>query len=128
MSGLGDPRILQGAGIPIISPLPGVGRGYQDHPMIAVTYRADLPPLENVDSVFNGVLNTAELIQDDAGILSWNGIDASAKLRPTQAEIETFKPALRKLWDEHFANEPGRPLGIIIVYAGYGIEVPVVLV
>lgn len=118
MSGLGDPKILESAGVPVVAPLPGVGREYQDHQMIMTTYKADLPPLENVDSVFNGVLNTTELIKEGADILSWNGVDASAKIRPTQAEIETFKPSLRKVWDEHFAHEPSRPLGVIVVYAG----------
>ncbi|KID81121.1 alcohol oxidase [Metarhizium guizhouense ARSEF 977] len=117
-SGLGDAKLLESAGVPVVAPLPGVGSEHQDHQMVMVTYKADLGPWENVDSVFNGVLNTTELIRDNEAILSWKGVDASAKVRPTQAEIDMFKPALRKWWDEHFAHEPSRPLGIIVVYAG----------
>lgn len=118
-SGVGDVKVLQRSGVPVISPLPGVGHGYQDHQMILTTYKANLAPSENVDSVFNGVLNATELIQEGADILSWNGVDAAAKIRPTRTEISAFKPALRKHWDEHFANEPSRPLGVIVIYAGW---------
>ncbi|KAK2601910.1 hypothetical protein QQS21_004501 [Conoideocrella luteorostrata] len=117
-SGLGDAEILRSSGVPVVSLLPGVGRGYQDHQLISVMYKADLPPSENLDSIFSGAFSEAELIQDRADILSWNGLDASAKIRPTQAEVDTFRPALRKVWDEYFADEPSRPLGVITVYAG----------
>lgn len=118
-SGVGDAEVLERAGVPVVSPVPGVGHEYQDHQMLLTTYKANLLPSDNVDSVFNGVMNTTELIQDDADILSWNGVDAAAKIRPTQAEIKAFKPALRKHWNEHFANVPSRPLGVIVIYAGY---------
>lgn len=119
MSGIGDKDILEQAGVSVVSSLPGVGRDYQNHQMILASYRADLTAKENVDSVFNGVLNATQLIQEDADILSWNGVDASAKIRPTKKDIDAFNPALRKVWEEQYANEPTRPLGVIVVYAGY---------
>ncbi|CAH0025858.1 unnamed protein product [Clonostachys rhizophaga] len=117
-SGVGDPKILEKAGVPVVSALPGVGVNYQDHQMITPVYKADLTAKENVDSVAKGIFNSTELIEQNAPILSWNGVDASAKLRPTQAEINAFKPALRKVWDEHFAKDPSKPLAVMASFAG----------
>ena len=45
-SGVGDERELQRCGIPVVLHLPGVGRGLQDHPLVACVweYRDPLPP------------------------------------------------------------------------------------
>lgn len=118
MSGVGDSKVLAAAGVSVVSDLPGVGADYENHEMILNTYRADLPVSQNVDSVVNGQFNTTELIEKDADILSWNGVDASAKIRPTSEEVATFSPALRKLWHDQYAHVPSKPLGVVVAYAG----------
>jgi hypothetical protein len=83
---------LEKAGVSVVSHSPGVGREYQSHHLITVGYKADLPPSENVDSTSNGVMNITQLIRDNAEILSWNGVDAWAKIRPSQAEMRHLVP------------------------------------
>ncbi|KAL4795814.1 hypothetical protein BDV19DRAFT_362124 [Aspergillus venezuelensis] len=51
LSGIGDPAILQSAGIPTRVPLPAVGTNLQDHPMTAVTYELK-PDNQTLDSLF----------------------------------------------------------------------------
>lgn len=43
LTGVGDPTVLQAAGIEVVKELPGVGNGMQDHP--EVTTQFELPPL-----------------------------------------------------------------------------------
>src|SRR5690606_14237301 len=38
-SGIGDPALLEPAGIGVRHPLPGVGRNLQDHPAVTLEYR-----------------------------------------------------------------------------------------
>jgi choline dehydrogenase len=48
-SGIGDQIVLRFFGIPVVQHLPGVGRGFQDHPRSACVweYREPLPPHNN---------------------------------------------------------------------------------
>lgn len=43
LSGIGDPRVLGGLGIPVVHALPGVGRNLQDHLMSRMTYECTAP-------------------------------------------------------------------------------------
>jgi choline dehydrogenase len=43
LSGIGDRQQLARFGIPLVSEVPGVGRGLQDHPCVGVKYRAACP-------------------------------------------------------------------------------------
>ncbi|KAI1871472.1 uncharacterized protein JN550_004466 [Neoarthrinium moseri] len=117
-SGIGGSDILTQAEIPVTADLPGVGNGYQDHHMVLGTYNSTLTPAQSVDSVINGALNTTELLATNANILSWNGVDASSKIRPSQEDVAGFKPQLRKVWDQSFANVPNKPLGSLVLVAG----------
>lgn len=117
-SGIGDRQVLKQAGVPVISDLPGVGHDYQDHHMILVTYNSTLTPDQSVDSVINGSLNVRELLSNYDKILSWNGVDASSKLRPSQEDVAGFKPELRKVWDNYFEHSPNRPLGSLVLVSG----------
>ncbi|KAH9904670.1 alcohol oxidase [Xylariomycetidae sp. FL2044] len=117
-SGVGPRHVLDRAGIPIVSDLPGVGHDYQDHNMIVATYDSNLTVEESVDSVTNGALNIGQLLGDSAQILSWNGFDASSKIRPTEAEVAAFSPGMRLTWDQHFAHTPNKPLGSLVLVAG----------
>jgi choline dehydrogenase len=39
LSGIGDPRVLAAAGVPVLHPLPGVGENYRDHYMTRMSWR-----------------------------------------------------------------------------------------
>jgi alcohol oxidase len=118
-SGIGNIDVLLRAGVPVIADLPGVGHDYQDHHMVLVTYKSTLTPEQSVDSVINGALNTTELLTTNADILSWNGVDASSKIRPSEEDVAGFKSELQKVWESSFANVPNRPLGSLVLVAGY---------
>lgn len=118
-SGIGNSDVLLRAGVPVIADLPGVGHDYQDHHMVLVTYKSTLTPEQSVDSVINGALNTTELLTTNADILSWNGVDASSKIRPSEEDVAGFKSELHKVWESSFADVPNRPLGSLVLVAGY---------
>lgn len=117
-SGIGSNDVLTRAGVPVITDLPGVGNDCQDHHMVLVTYNSTLTPEQSVDSVINGALNTTELLATNAKIISWNGVDASSKIRPSEEDVAGFKPELQRVWDSSFANVPNRPLGSLVLVAG----------
>jgi 4-pyridoxate dehydrogenase len=43
LSGIGDPQALQTHGIPVLAPLPGVGRNLQDHISAGILWRRSMP-------------------------------------------------------------------------------------
>jgi alcohol oxidase len=118
-SGIGSREILQKANIPIIYDLPGVGSNYEDHQMVTYTYKASLQPEQTLESVIDGTRNVGELLETNDPILSWNGIDANAKLRPTDSDIDELGPEFRKLWDRDYKNVPNKPLAALFLVTGY---------
>ena len=47
LSGVGDPALLQGLGIPVVRAAPAVGMGLQDHIAVSYVYRARVPTLND---------------------------------------------------------------------------------
>lgn len=115
-SGVGNPQVLSRAGVPVVEALEGVGHQYQDHQMAVVVYNSTLD--ETIDTIVNGVMDVPGLVESDAGILSWNGVDGYAKLRPTESDVEGFEPGLRAAWDRDFAHTPGKPLAVVLPMSG----------
>jgi hypothetical protein len=66
------------------------------------SYNSSIPPEDprNIEANKNNVL-------------SWNGVDASAKVRPTESEVAKLCPEFREVWNRDFKNAPNRPLGLI---------------
>lgn len=117
-SGIGNREVLQQAHVPIVAHLPGVGHGYQDHQASLYTYRADMPPEDNWESIYNGTRQIPELLANNDEILSWNGVDASAKIRPTELEAGSLGPKFRQAWDRDFKDVPSKPLISMILVNG----------
>ena len=109
-SGLGDPEILSRASVPVVAEVPGVGKEYQDHHLLAYPYQTSLDPSETADAVSGGRLDIAELIATDASILGWNAQDVTAKVRPTDAEVAELGPEFKAAWDRDFKNNLNKPL------------------
>ncbi|TGJ79688.1 hypothetical protein E0Z10_g9085 [Xylaria hypoxylon] len=116
-SGIGDPQILKAAGIEPVTDLPGVGRDYQDHQLMVYSYKSCLTPEETLDSIVSGRVSSQELIDNNAPILSWNGIDAYCKLRPNEAEISTLGLEFEKAWNKDFRDMADRPLMMVSLCA-----------
>ncbi|KAI0376775.1 GMC oxidoreductase [Hypomontagnella monticulosa] len=117
-SGVGDPQVLERAGIPTILALPGVGRDFQDHQALITVYSSKLDAVDTFESIYNGDRNLQDLVATRDKILSWNGTDASAKIRPTMSEINTLGEQFRLSWDEDFRNNPSRPLTTVLLTNG----------
>jgi choline dehydrogenase-like flavoprotein len=117
-SGIGDREVLQHACVPIVAHLPGVGHGYQDHQTSLYTYKADMPPEDSWESIYNGTRQIPELLANNDKILSWNGVDAAAKIRPTATEVDSLEPRFRQAWDQDFKDIKCKPLISMILVTG----------
>ena len=115
-SGIGDPQILQRAGIPVLEDLPGVGNDYQDHHLSLWAYRTNLTPRETINGYQDGRFNIDEAIKNTDELLGTNAMDAQGKFRPTEAEVEALGPEFKKAWDRDFKDVPDRPLMILALY------------
>ncbi|KAI1370651.1 alcohol oxidase-like protein [Hypoxylon crocopeplum] len=118
-SGIGDPEILKKAGVPVIADLRGVGRGYQDHQVISYYYKGNIPKEETSDHAFIEPSASYEpLLKNNDKTLGWNGFDVSAKIRPTEAEVDALGPEFQKAWERDFSGVPGKPLSTLLHITG----------
>ncbi|KAI8633366.1 GMC oxidoreductase [Xylariaceae sp. FL1651] len=118
-SGIGNPEILQTAGVTLIADVPDVGRHYQDHHMMTYSYKSSLEPEETVDAISSGRLDLHDLIKRNEPILGWNSIDAYCKLRPDEADIASLGPAFEKMWREEYQDRADRPLMLVSLAGGF---------
>ena len=118
-SGLGDPKVLESAGIPVLEDLPGIGNDYQDHHLSLWAYRTNLKPRECINGFQDGRWDIDEAIRNSDELLGTNAMDAQAKLRPTEKEVDALGPEFRKAWDRDFKDAANRPLMILAVYNCY---------
>ncbi|KAI0407261.1 GMC oxidoreductase-domain-containing protein [Xylaria palmicola] len=118
-SGIGDPQILNQAGVPIVADVPGVGADYEDHNSMMYPYKSSLTPEETMDGILSGRTSLDDMIAAEHEMLSYNGVDVQAKLRPTEADVESLGPDFRASWDETFKNVPDKPLMMISPVAAF---------
>ncbi|KAH8901647.1 GMC oxidoreductase [Thozetella sp. PMI_491] len=118
-SGIGSPKVLANAGIPVVVDLPGVGENYQDHNLVMIPYKTNLAPHETIDALFNGNLNREQAIATNSDILSWNSIDAAGKIRLRETEVASLGPEFQAAWDRDYKDNPNRPLMLIALLAMY---------
>jgi len=110
---------LEGAGIPVVEDLPGVGSDYQDHHLSLWAYRTNLTPRETINGFQDGRFDIDTAIKHTDELLGTNGMDAQGKFRPTEAEVEALGPEFKKAWDRDFKNVADRPLMILALYTCY---------
>ncbi|KAJ7758182.1 GMC oxidoreductase-domain-containing protein [Mycena maculata] len=113
-SGIGRKDVLDKAGIPVISELPGVGENYQDHPFYVAPYIAD-PATTTIDPLFRREPETLNRLlkqweKDGTGLMGANGADSAIKMRPHPEELEELGPDFTKYWNDVLANKPDKPL------------------
>jgi alcohol oxidase len=75
-SGVGDPKVLDRAGIPVIEDLPGVGADYQDHHLTLWSYRTNLTSRETINGFSDGRFDIHEAIRHNDELLGTNAMDA----------------------------------------------------
>lgn len=73
-SGVGNTKILEKLGIPVVSDVPGVGEGYQDHHVVLYPYKTSLAPEETIDGILSGRMDVPTEMAKNNPILGWNGI------------------------------------------------------
>ena len=82
LSGIGDPRVLAGVGIPVVREAPAVGEGLQDHLAVSYFYRSKVPTLNNQLAPWTGKVTAAlRYALDRRGPLSMSVNQAGAFLR-----------------------------------------------
>ena len=82
LSGIGDPRVLAGVGIPVVCDAPAVGEGLQDHLAVSYFYRSKVPTLNNQLAPWTGKMKAAlRYALDRSGPLSMSVNQAGAFLR-----------------------------------------------
>ncbi|KAJ9602308.1 hypothetical protein H2200_013163 [Cladophialophora chaetospira] len=118
-SGVGDRRILEKAGVPLVEDLPGVGHDYQDHNLIFYPYRTNLEPHETMDAIFRDIKARDEAVLNRSAILRWNTCDVSSKIRPTDAEVAALGPEFQKAWNKDFKDNPNRPLMLVSLVSSF---------
>lgn len=117
-SGVGNSETLRRPGVPLVHHLPGVGHGYQDHQMIIYTYKSSMRPEETTESLVDGTRDVEQLLLNDDKFLGWNGIDAGAKIRPTESEVRASSRKFQDAWDRDFQNALNRPLAVMFAVNG----------
>lgn len=118
-SGLGDEAILNKAGVPVVSHIPGIGQNYQDHHLLIQPYYSALEPTETFDAPLAGRINMEELIKSNAPIMGWNGQDASCKLRPTEADVKALGPEFEAAYARDYLSTPNKPLALMALLGGF---------
>lgn len=118
-SGVGDPKILKRAGIPVLVDLPGVGYEYEDHNIILYPYRTGLESHETADWIFRDSEQRQALVDSNHPQIGWNTVELSSKLRPTEAQVDELGPEFRAAWNKDFKHVPNRPLMLTAVISAY---------
>ncbi|KXH27681.1 GMC oxidoreductase [Colletotrichum nymphaeae SA-01] len=120
-SGVGDPAVLEKAGLPIIESLDGVGNDFQDHHFVGYVYRTNLDQNETINGMARNDRgrDVDAMIAADDEQLGWNGHDASSKFRPSPADIAALGPEFQAAWDRDFEDSPNRPLMIMGLFNAY---------
>ncbi|KAI1378542.1 putative alcohol oxidase [Hypoxylon crocopeplum] len=119
-SGIGEKKVLERAGVPVVVDLPGVGNGYEDHHLLTYPYLNSLTPADTIDGLLAGRMGSYEdLMKSNHKMLGWNAQEIQGKLRPTEAEVAALGPDFQKAWDEEFKDQSDKPLGVINLLAGF---------
>jgi choline dehydrogenase-like flavoprotein len=109
-SGVGNPKMLEKAGVEVVADVHGVGEDYQDHHLLVYPYISSLNEDETLDALISGRTDPVELIEKNASILGWNGMDINIKLRPTQSEVAAQGANFQDAWNKDYENNLNRPL------------------
>lgn len=109
-SGVGDRAVLRKAGVDVVVEVPGVGRNYQDHQLVAYSYKTRLEQGETVDYFYDGRASREEAVKQNLPILGWNSCDVALKIRPTEQEVQQWSGSMQQMWQRDFVPYPDKPL------------------
>ncbi|KAK6334519.1 hypothetical protein TWF730_003733 [Orbilia blumenaviensis] len=123
-SGIGAKSVLDKAGVPVVSEVPGVGTNYMDHNLYLTAYNTKLTEAESFDPFLDGrrpFQNEIEAFSkpDSEKYIAWSGMDFAAKIRPREDEIASAPESFRKLWERDYESRPERPLMVAVFAPGH---------
>lgn len=75
-SGVGQKKILERAGVPLVEELDGVGHDYQDHHLTLYAYRTNLSKRDTINAFSDGRMDVAQAIKETDELLGTNAMDA----------------------------------------------------
>ena len=75
-SGVGQKKVLERAGVPLVEELDGVGHDYQDHHLTLYAYRTNLSKRDTINAFSDGRIDVAQAIKDTDEHLGTNAMDA----------------------------------------------------
>ena len=75
-SGVGQKKVLERAGVPLVEELDGVGHDYQDHHLTLYAYRTNLTKRDTINAFSDGRIDVAQAIKDTDELLGTNAMDA----------------------------------------------------
>lgn len=117
-SGIGNPSLLLELGIPVISPLPGVGTSYQDHHFVPIKYKSCAPSTATHDALWRKTISPTSPEVQASGILAFNSGVIGGKIRPSAKELSQMSPRFQSLYRRDFQNT-NKPLALIYGHTGY---------
>ncbi|KAK8130926.1 GMC oxidoreductase [Apiospora sp. TS-2023a] len=118
-SGIGSAEVLGRVGIPVVSDVPGVGEGYEDHHSVSVAFQSNLRPDETIDGIATGTMDLTKMMQDGDKMIGWNVMDVSCKLRPSQSDLASLGADYQEVWNREFESDKTKPLIMMSLGAGY---------
>lgn len=78
-------------------------------------YKTSVGPDQTMDGLLTGQVNVSELIPKNDPLLSWNGVDVQAKVRPSDADVQSLGTHFQAAWEKDFKNSPDKPLMIMSI-------------
>ncbi|KAI0141763.1 hypothetical protein GGR57DRAFT_486750 [Xylariaceae sp. FL1272] len=122
-SGIGSQEILTKAGVePIVTDVPGVGEGFNDHHMVLYPYKSSLEPRETIDGVQSGRMNIEHFMSAKADVMGWNAQNVHGKVRPTEEEVARLSPSSGTPGNEISAIALATPVAVICPVGGYPVD------
>lgn len=118
-SGVGNPKVLEAAGVSVVADVTGVGEGYEDHHLLGYPYHSSLGPDDTLDRlVFGRQASPEDLIKSGDKMLGSNAQEVQAKIRPTEAEVAALGPEFKEAFDKEFKDYPDKPMVVLTAIAG----------
>ena len=113
-SGVGNRSIISAVGVTPLVDLPGIGENFQDHQGQITSYYMAESVAGNMDLLFgDGAAHMAaekEWQEKGTGLYTANTIDIGVKYRPREEDIKKLGKDFQRVWHEHFALKPDRPI------------------
>ena len=114
-SGIGSPAILEPLDIRVVSDIPEVGENYSDHQMMRHAYRTSLAEDQTMDCFHDGREDLQTAVANKDPRMGWNTLDISAKIRPTEEEVQDMGTDFQELWAKEYRNKADKPLAMLTV-------------